>query len=206
MSQESQFLECLFQPRFRVLGREMLPMEVGHLLLLMRLEKLLLPPCYPGGGDLAVATYVCERPWDQACRDVQRAGWAYRQRIRWRASFGPPFERGLVEWREYVLWNLQAPTVRSRTSAAPGTGPSAYTLNAPFWLVYLNRARRAGSTFREAMSALVRLVLWESAAGQEEDGCAVWCSEEEMQIQRMLTDKRAVEELRKTAEEAVRNG
>lgn len=190
MSQERQFLETLFQPTFRVLGRSLLPMEVGHWLLLSRLDKLLLPGSNPGGGDLALATYVCSRPHWQAATRVARPGLCVRASLAILTRHGAVFERGLATWRAYLKWNMDKPVYRE-CGGRSGGGRETVTLNAPFWLVYLRRAKASGLTEREALSQKVKAVLWEELAHQEECGSIVWCSEEEMSIQEFVRAKQA---------------
>lgn len=182
MSQERQFLEALYQPTFRALGRTLLPMEVGHWLLLSRLDKLLLPPCNPGGGDLALAVYVASQPSWRAARRVARAGWGVRTRLAFMTRHGAVFERGLAAWRAYVRWNTEKPVYRENSGKSGG----GVGLNQPFWLAYLRRATMAGLTEREALGRRLKLVLWESVAEQEEIGALTWCSEEEIRIQEFV--------------------
>lgn len=183
MSQERQFLDTLFQPRFRVLGRSLLPMEVGHWLLLSKMGRLCLPRSdgvCPGSGDLAMAVYVTTRPHWVAVKDACRADLWFRTRLLFLTKVGQMFQHSLEVWREYVRWNMDKPIYREISSNA-GSGPAV--LNQPFWLAYLRRAKASGMSERDALSQRIKTVLWESVAVQEEMGRVVWCSEEEMAVQ-----------------------
>jgi hypothetical protein len=183
MSQERQFLDTLFQPSFRCLGRILLPMEVGHWLLLSKLGRLCMAGESPGAGDLAMAVYVTTRPHWVAARDVRRAGLWFQTKLMFLARTGDAFERGLATWREYIRWTTERPSFRERSSGGSG---ASEVLNQPFWLSLLRRAKAQGLTEREAMSQRVKTVLWENVALQEELGAVVWCSEEEMALQAHL--------------------
>jgi hypothetical protein len=183
MSQERQFLDTLFQPSFRCLGRILLPMEVGHWLLLSKLGRLCMAGESPGAGDLAMAVYVTTRPHWVAARDVRRAGLWFQTKLMFLARTGDAFERGLATWREYIRWTTERPSVRERSSGGSG---ASEVLNQPFWLSLLRRAKAQGLTEREALSQRVKTVLWESVAASEEMGSVVWCSEEEMALQAHL--------------------
>jgi hypothetical protein len=181
MSQEHGFLETLYPPTYRVLGRELLPMEVGHWLLLERLGKLMMPPCEPRAGDLALAAYVCARPSYMAARRVAEGGWLFRLGLWASARSGARFERALTTWRAYVAFHLAAPRFRER-GGGQGDG-AARTLNAPYWLVYLRRAMAAGLSDRDALAVPMRLAIWQMKSAEEDSGAIVWLSEAEMAIQ-----------------------
>jgi hypothetical protein len=183
MSQERQFLDTLFQPSFRCLGRILLPMEVGHWLLLSKLGRLCLPDDTVGAGDLAMAVYVTTRPHWVAARDVRKANLWFQAKLMFMARSGAAFERGLTTWREYIRWTTERPSFRDRSSGGSG---ASEVLNQPYWLALLRRAKAQGLTEREALSQRVKTVLWESVALQEELGSVVWCSEEEMVLQAHL--------------------
>jgi hypothetical protein len=183
MSQDRQFLETLFQPTFRVGGMVMCQMQVGHWLLLARLGKLLAPPDPLGAGDLALAMYVCSRPWQKAARSMAKGGWLFRVRIAFLIRSGGRRARALAQWGDYVKWNTEKPVFRS-VSGESAKGLAV--LNAPFWLTYLRRSKANGMTEEQAFGQRVKTVLWESVADQEDSGAVVWCSDEEMAIQEFV--------------------
>lgn len=131
-----------------------------------------------------MAVHVCTRPHWKAARSVMRAGTMFRMALALKTRHGAAYEHGLATWRAYVQWNTEKPIYRERSSDG-GRGGSLQ-LNAPYWLVYLARAKARGMTEHEALGQKVKAVLWEDVAAQEECGAVVWCSEEEIGIQQFV--------------------
>lgn len=84
--QRADYAAAIFPDRHRVCGVRMLPLTLGHALLLQRIPSpyaLGNDPRKAGLGDTVLAAYVCSRPWRRAALGVNAVwikGW-----IRWRS-------------------------------------------------------------------------------------------------------------------------
>lgn len=104
----------------RVLGWRLLPLTLGHCLLLERLGSPFMPEGArrsPGPGDVAMVLWACSRPWLRAFRSV--SGW----RARWaRAWIAGKVRRRLPEAIAALIGFIERQTSGPRVISVHSSG------------------------------------------------------------------------------------
>lgn len=169
MTNLSRYTAAVLPDTYRVLGRWLVPITLGHLLLLIRLRN----PLACGGrtmdaADIAQAVLVCSKPQSIVTRTIDRR-WQ-RVRLWWlglRALWDAPRARAAL--LAYAASGLARPTLWM--SSGDGRQPSG----APYWLgVQITLMRDLGMTWSETLDTPVSVAMWLCAGIWEGNGgCSI---------------------------------
>lgn len=170
-----RYLAALWPDTHRCLGRRLLPLRIGHILLLRRVGSPFGAAIdrTPDGVDIATAVAICSRTVADATRFVQSSGLALRLiplalRAQWRRR------EASAQLLAYFRAGMDGPKFWHRGDSKP--------LATPFWLsVMVTLCRELGRTGEEALEAVAAAALWECAAVWEATGQATFRSDDEEQ-------------------------
>lgn len=178
MDNSHDFALAVHPNRVRVAGVLLMPLCLGHAILLTRIKSPL--ACYWTGdkrdvglGDIALAVWICERPATEAHRKL--GSWFTRHRVkrlaRKIASAGSiDTMRGLIA---YLESGFAGPKMKRQGNCTPCGSPILAMLYASL----LSHFHRSDS---QAFNTPISLALWNRAALLEEKGIAkVWTEEDE---------------------------
>lgn len=175
-SNADRFVRALWPDRYRCLGRRLRPLSIGHLLLLRRLGSPLVLGGTPDAADIALAVFICSRPWRRALAAMRRPWLGIRLiPLGVRASWwSAKAVRGLTA---YLRAGMAGP--RWWPVHRPGCEPSE--MRSPYWLTILVALEaEMGATSDQALDMPVALALWRVAALREREGAIQIVSDEEM--------------------------
>lgn len=175
------YTAALFPEPYRVLGRELLPLTIGHGLLLARMGSPFAPwtPAQDtiGAGDVLTAVSICSRPQAKALDWVTRRSFGFMARLwKWRACHWPGAEARLHHAAgllgRYVRESCQGPKVWLKAEAARCKVPTLIVLKTALqeWL---------GATHETAMATPVAVALIELTVYSERHGAIDLVSPEE---------------------------
>ncbi len=120
------YAEAMFPRGGEVGGFALLPLTLGHALLLERLGCPLMPNGArreAGAGDIALLIWICQRPWDVAFRSAGRR-WA-RWRRAWIAGrIAPRLAIARLEAQIYIGEQMRGPKVSVVTDAREMEAPA----------------------------------------------------------------------------------
>jgi hypothetical protein len=163
-----QYAAALLPDERRVLGRVMLPMTLGHALLLARLNSpfVVVQPTIPLLGDLRLAMFVCSRPYARAARQVNgRYAWLrlYLMNVGLKHLL-----KGIEQFAAYVAASRSMP---DSFDPEPSSGTGGWMLRTPFLLqVKLSMKTDFGMSEAEVMDVPLGQALWEFMGWQEMQG------------------------------------
>lgn len=167
MTNADSFVRALWPDRHRCLGRRLVPLTIGHLLLLRRVRSPLAAGLLPDPADLALAVFICSRPWRRALAAVERPALGWRLAgLGLRASWG--MHRAALAFTRYLKAAMEGP--RWWPVPRPGGG-SDFEMRSPYWatiLVALQADLRM--THDQALDMPVALALWKIAVMREREG------------------------------------
>lgn len=169
-----RYLAALWPDRYRCLGVRLLPLRVGHVLLLRRLRSPFLGDSAtpPDAADIALAIAICTRPVRDAVRLV--GTWSLPLRIAWLGfRAGLRRNQAALQLAAYLLEGMRGP--RFWHSARGGKA-----MRTPYWLAVLTTLRRdLGLGADEALETPAARALWECAAIWEANDAAELVSDAE---------------------------
>lgn len=172
------FVRALWPDRHWCLGRRLMPLTIGHLLLLRRVGSPLASGLVPDPADLALAVFICSRPWRRALAAVERPALSLRLLVLGlRASWG--MQRAVQSLTRYLKSSLEGP----RWWPVPRPGGSDLEMRSPYWatiLVALQSDLRM--THEEALDVPVALALWKIAVMREREGQVQLISDDEREV------------------------
>jgi hypothetical protein len=176
------YAEAIFPDRTRIAGTTLLPMQVGHALLLRRLgSPLAAPTALPYSvtlGQAAVAVFVFSRTQTRAAKRIEsRVG---QLQISWLGlKLLLRQERNVQALLNYVRRSWQGPTVfvpsDRKQNAQPGDGDALRTLVGTL-------TSRIGVTMQEAMELPLTQALWEVCGYWAQEGGLRFASPQEQEI------------------------
>lgn len=177
-----RYLAALWPDTYRCLGRRLLPLRIGHILLLRRIGS---PFGQPGGRipdavDTAIAVEICSRPVAEGERLV-RSGSIRLGIVSWWLSWRAHRSRleAVTQLTAYLQAGMTGPRFWNRESGA--MAPST-----PFWIAVLVTLRRdLGMTAEAAIEAVAASALWECAAIWESTGAISFMSDAEFEAMAM---------------------
>lgn len=177
MTLPEQYAAALLPDSYRVLGRRLQPLCIGHLLTLVRLRSPWLTEGRdPDAADLAQAVTVCSWPWTEV-RDRLAAGRGYRWRLRWLSLRASWDLRAILTWRAYLTDGMSGPRLWNPDPRR------ASALTAPQWLtLHAKLQREFGMSLDEALGTPVRLARWLVAQSDEERGLGSMVTDEEEEL------------------------
>lgn len=179
------FPESVWPDQTTVLGVQLQPLTLGHVVLLKRLGSPLAPfgsdrRSAPGLGDLLLAVYVCSRSYARAARAVLRTTpwvlrwWFLKARITLllRPSVSWELEEAIDDFRRYIAQQSAPPPVW--ITGQDSDGPS----DAPTELLLLRQLIQfCRHTESQAMAVPLRFALYHLASHWERLGQVEFKSE-----------------------------
>jgi len=188
MSSYSQrYAAVLFPDRWRILGVPLLPLTLGHALLLDRLElgsagapreqgRSLPATTMPDIGDLLLCLWVCSRAWDRAAAHLQRRRtrcalklWAWQMRLTSRARLDAGLTAAWAQWQAYLAAAWDAPSVWERDKSAASSAPLLQVLK-------VTLMSRLGHSAQSALDTPLTVALWDICCFWETKGHIEWVS------------------------------
>lgn len=181
----SEWLRAVWPDQFFCLRRRLVPLRVGHIMLLLRLESPFVTGArVPDAADLALAILICTRSVREATRLVTFGSWWSKLAMNWtgiRCAFGT--QRGISQFSAYLLSGIKGPRWWSKsTKGAP--------MRTPFWLAVLTTLQR-DLLYRpeEARELAAARALWEcSAVWEGNDAIDLVSNDEWLAMERALAD------------------
>lgn len=183
-----RYLAALWPDTYRCLGRRLLPLRIGHILLLRRIGSPFGQPGdrIPDAVDIALAVQICSRPVAEGVKLVRsgsvRLGLVSLW-LSWRAHRSRL--EAVTQLAAYLQAGMTGPRFWKRESGA--TAPST-----PFWMAVLVTLRRdLGMTKAESLEAVAASALWECAAIWESVGAVNFMSDAEFEAMAMAEEPTA---------------
>lgn len=153
-------------------GVRLMPLSIGHALLLQRVGSPFVPPDRPAAspaissgdiGDLALALYVCSRHWSTAAAGL--SGWRSALWIRWWSC--RRMGREAVDWCQFAAywqdaWKGPGFTLIESGSGRRGAGS--------MHVLMITQRIQYGASRNDALSTPVLEALWDHAAYLDERG------------------------------------
>lgn len=170
-----RYAAALLPDTYRVLGRRLQPLCIGHVITLQRLRSpWLVEGREPDAADLAQAVLICSWRWPEV-RQRLTANRGFRLRL---LSLRALWDiRAVVTWKAYLDSGLGGPRLWDpdpRESKA---------LASPNWLTLHARLQRVfHMNLDEALSTPVRLARWLIAQADEERGMGSMVTPEEEEL------------------------
>ena len=185
MTLDEQFACAVLPDRWRVCGRVLRPIALGHLLVLQRLGSPFLVGGLPGPSDLSVALYVCSH----RATDVMDA-WHETLPRKWRwlgyrvallATFWPAvYLTRCAMFAEYLAESNRAPAVWM-----PQNNDRVRKATTPRLLHFHSQLMRCGLSSADAWNTPMELARFIIDARLEEDGIVTFRSEHEREVAEM---------------------
>lgn len=177
MTLVGQYAQAIWQDQWTVLGLRLMPLTIGHGLLLHRVGS----PLVGSGtladvslGDCCLAAWICSRPHDQARLDrrwtamrLSWIGWMWSRGLWW-------LQRARLAAYYHAAW--QGPRIWTRD------GDNRKCATPTLMALKLSRMRELHATEAEAMATPIRLALWDLAGAIESVEPGVMVSEAEMSV------------------------
>lgn len=158
-----QYARAYFPPTWRVMGRKLVPLTVGHALLLEAMQHPLSPLYHGterplGPATLALAVEACSRPVESARKWLARPGRVKRWSLIWRTLFIPR-DRPWVPLAQFVdyrrFWCFDRPEV----AADPGRGSGS---EVPHLLSLIAQQTVEGCSREAILNTPCRIALWDA--------------------------------------------
>lgn len=164
MTYDLPHAESYFQPRFRVAGVELLPMQMGHVLLLTAMESPLL---YYGDeeqrsevleSDIALFMFALTRTWDRAAKEIAKGNWLFRRRLMAarKAVKRVGLTHALVEVTKACNFHLREIPESARAETHERES------HCPTWGFLTSRFMAWGWSKRQVLDESIRVLRWES--------------------------------------------
>jgi hypothetical protein len=179
-TQQHVYAAAVFPSRTTIAGVRLLPLTIGHVLLLHALES---PFVVPKGaskarrGDLALALLVLSRPAAKAAQLVDSwRGVLLLHWLSWRVTLAPFFIPARLELAKWLASQTTGPMVWMPESGGR-------SLNAPLWLqVQSTLMGCLGKSEAEALATPVTVALWQFSAWWELNERVEFASDAEVEI------------------------
>lgn len=165
MTLAQQYAAAVFPDTWVILGRRMVPLTLGHAVLLTRMASPFAPFTHPklgympALGDVALAAWICSRPWRVAAERLQwrRTGWL----LRWWAWCAARSAANRVDiaraWAAYFEAEISAPKMWLAEKQSK-------RLSSPvLQILILTRMTQFGEGFEAALDTPLRRALLDAA-------------------------------------------
>lgn len=178
MDNSHDFSLAVHPNRVRVAGVLLMPLAIGHAILLTRLKSPLASywtgeKCPVNVGDVALAIWVCERPATEA--HAKLGSWFTRWRIGRLAK--RVAKRGSISVIHELIRHLDAGFHQPKMKRQGNSSKCGSPMLAMLYASQLSHFHRSDS---EAFNTPISLALWNRAALLEEKGVAkVWTDEDQ---------------------------
>ena len=155
-----------------------MPLSIGHLLFLRRLGSPLAECGLPDAADLALAVFICSRPWRRALAAIRRPWIGLRLlllgiRARWQSV------AAVRDLTAYLRDGMAGP--RWWPVNRPGSEP--IEMRSPYWLTILTALETEfGMSRQDAMDTAVSVALWRVASVREREGLIQLVSDDELAV------------------------
>ena len=173
--------------QWRIAGMRLVPLTMGHVALGERMglpyfagedsgvdsPESHTPTAGPGPGDLAMALFVCSRPWREAAHKLQRNQGALRRRfIVWLLGEAESFAHHQTQFLRYLEAQFKSPDTWTKGEAKGCAAPPMLSLRAR-----LIADLRVG--WSESLDIPIAEAMWLSAAQAEREGGIDWVTANE---------------------------
>lgn len=178
-----QYSAAIFPDRYRVLGKVLLPLTIGHGLLLARLGNPFAPwsgQGMAGAGDIITAATVCSMHHDDAFDSISTSRFARRaRRLAWFAchfhSTAARLKRAAVLLSAYVQEACRGPRVWVKGDAEKSKVPVLATLKTGMQELF-------HASHDEALETPVAVALYELTVYSDRHGSLDFMSDEEAEM------------------------
>lgn len=166
-AQAQSYVSVLFPDRFRVCGRWLVPMTLGHLALMQRVglpfaEVDPKPGTWP---QIVLGAWICSQRWDVARDTIEER--STRAWLMWHGvtTFRRARLASAITWRQYLTQQWDCPSYTwVRESDEPPTGMALVQS------LIVTRMSRLHATRQSALDTPLSVALWDKVAWMAAEG------------------------------------
>lgn len=174
--------------RWRIAGMRLRPLTIGHVALGERMEVTYFAGeefVEAGPGDLAMALYICSRPWRFAAEDLQKNRGRLRRRFTaWVLGEAEAFAHHQRQFARYLETQFKSPDTWTKGDSKSCAAPAMLALRARLIVDF-----RVG--WAESLDIPIAEALWLSAAQAEREGGIDWVTAAERQAMAAAVGEKA---------------
>lgn len=176
------YAQTVFQDRARVEGRRLLPLTVGHALLLQRLKSPFAPrdTRTAGAGDCALLLFVCSRSWQVASKTLDSLRckpWLWLEWLRVGFRFG----HNRAQLFRYVSEAWTGPEVWLEGKSEPQDDDSLR-------VIINTLCSRMGLRYQDALNMPLRQAVWEVCGFWADEGRLKFMAPHEIEMREQLKE------------------